>query len=172
MTSTLRSLLIIALLAFSNLSFSQDLKLGHINSTELLALMPERLEAQKALQSFANELEEQLAVMNTEMETKYGDYIKNEQTYNNAVKQARQREIQDLQMRIQEFQQMAQENYQTKEAELFQPIIDKANKAVQDVGKEQGFFYIFDISAGSVVYFSEKSINVLPLVKTKLGITE
>ncbi len=168
----LRSVFILAFTFLAVSSYSQSPKFGHINSSELLILMPERADAQKALQSFANELEEQLTVMNSELEVKYGDYTKNEQTYNNAVKQARQREIQDLQMRIQEFQQMAQENYQTKEAELFQPIINKANKAVQEVGKENGFFYIFDITGGSVVYFSESSIDVLPLVKTKLGISQ
>jgi hypothetical protein len=39
------------------------------------------------------------------------------------------------------------------------------------VAKENGFTYIFDVSAGSLLYQPE-SDNVLSLVKTKLGITQ
>ena len=59
---------------------------------------------------------------------------------------------------------------QQKEAELFQPIMDKAQAAIEKVSKSNGFTYVFDISAGGVVYFSEKSIDILPLVKKELGI--
>lgn len=169
----LRKTTLLLLLVFStSMMFAQNFKFGHINSGELLTMMPEREQAQKDLQKFATELEEQLGLMNTELETKYADYLKNESTYNTAVKTAKQKELTDLQTRIQEFQSLAQQNYQTKEAELFQPIIDKANKAVQEVGKENGFTYIFDISTGTVVFYAETSINVLPLVKTKLGIPD
>lgn len=169
----LRKTTLLLLLVFTTtMMFAQNFKFGHINSGELLTMMPEREQAQKDLQKFATELEEQLGLMNTELETKYADYLKNESTYNTAVKTAKQKELTDLQTRIQEFQSLAQQNYQAKEAELFQPIIDKANKAVQEVGKENGFTYIFDTSTGTVVFFAETSINVLPLVKTKLGIPD
>lgn len=169
----LRKTTLLLLLVFStSMIFAQNFKFGHINSGELLTMMPEREQAQKDLQKFATELEEQLGLMNTELETKYADYLKNESAYNTAVKTAKQKELTDLQTRIQEFQSLAQQNYQAKEAELFQPIIDKANKAVQEVGKENGFTYIFDISTGTVVFYAETSINVMPLVKTKLGIPD
>ncbi len=166
------ALLFVALVSITTALTAQNLKFGHINSAELLAIMPEKVQAQKDLQTFASELEDQLGLMNAELETKYADYMKNEASYNAAVKTSKQKELTDLQARIQEFQSLAQQNYQTKEAELFQPIIDKANKAVQEVGKENGFIYIFDISTGTVVYFSEGSVDIMPLVKTKLGITD
>jgi outer membrane protein len=61
---------------------------------------------------------------------------------------------------------------QDKQVELFTPITEKADKAIKDVGKENGFIYIFDVSPPSqVTYFDEsKSTNVMQLVKTKLGI--
>ena len=71
---------------------------------------------------------------------------------------------------IQDFQGAATENYKKKQADLLQPIIDKANQAIQSIGKEKGFTYIFDVSAGAVVFFSSDSEDVMPLVKAKLGI--
>jgi outer membrane protein len=79
----------------------------------------------------------------------------------------------DIQKRIQDFQTNAQQQLQNKQAELFQPIVGKVDKAIKDVGKENGFLYVFDISASkaTLLYFDEaKSINVMPLVKTKLGL--
>jgi len=173
MNSTIKAIVIIILLFTVNLGYSQaKLKFGHINSNELIALMPAREKAQTQLQEYATQLEEQLTVMQTELENKYNVYLKQESTYNDIVKETKQQELQDLQTRIQEFQGSAQTRYQKKESELIQPIIDEANNAIQEVGKENGFTYIFDVSTGAVVYFSENSIDILSLVKTKLGIIE
>ena len=151
--------------------FSQGkMKFGHINSSELVKMMPERDSAQKTLQTFGKELEEQLSTMQAELESKYSDFQKQEPTLNDVVKAARQKDLQDLNTRIEEFKSSAQDNYQKKQNELLQPIIDRANKAIQEIGKEKGFFYIFDVSAGAVVYFSTESEDVMPLAKTKLGI--
>lgn len=173
MNSTIKAIVIITLLFSVNFGYSQaKLKFGHINSNELIALMPERTKAQTELQEYASQLEEQLTVMQTELENKYNVYLKQESTYNDIVKETKQQELQDLQTRIQEFQGSAQTRYQKKESELIQPIIDKANNAIQVVGKENGFTYIFDVGAGAVVYFSENSIDILSLVKANLGIVE
>ena len=52
---------------------------------------------------------------------------------------------------------------------LFNQSKTKADKAIKDVAKEQGFTFVFDI--GVLYYFDEKkSINMLPLIKTKLGL--
>ncbi len=59
---------------------------------------------------------------------------------------------------------------QKKQQEMLQPIIDKANNAIKEVARENGFIYIFDIAGGTILYYSEKSVDILPLVKKKLGI--
>jgi len=52
------------------------------------------------------------------------------------------------------------------------PIVDKANAAISKVAKANGFVYVFDVSTGAVAYFSDQSIDVLPLVKKELGIVK
>jgi outer membrane protein len=75
-----------------------------------------------------------------------------------------------MQQRIANFEQMAQQDLQNQQSELMRPILEKANKAVREVAEENGFIYIFDVGSGNPVYWSEQSIDVMPLVKTKLGI--
>ena len=53
--------------------------------------------------------------------------------------------------------------------DLMQPVMEKALNAIKEVGKENGFTYIFDMNAG-ILYAAENSQDVLPLVKKKLGL--
>jgi outer membrane protein len=59
---------------------------------------------------------------------------------------------------------------QTKQQELIKPMLDKADKAVKEVGAEKGLIYVFDMSARVILYNSKESTDLLPAVKTKLGI--
>ena len=58
---------------------------------------------------------------------------------------------------------------QEKEKELLQPIIDRAKQAIAEVAKENGYTYIFDTSAGTLLY-QQDSDDILALVKKKLGL--
>lgn len=166
----MKIVLVTALLLAGANVFAQNYKFGHINTNELFALMPERDSAQLILQNFAKELEGQLETMRVELNNKYNDYLNEQENLTNLIKQTKEQEINDLNQRIQGFETTAQQELQRKEAELFQPIYEKANNAIQEVAKENNFTYVFDLAARSIIYFSEDSENVLPLVKKKLGI--
>lgn len=165
-------ILLIAVLISASGAFAQksDLKFGHINSNELLSLMPERDSARKELQNYSRMLQQEMEAMQVEYQNKVNAYLEKQETYSQLVRQSKESEIQEMQRRVQEFQMTAQEDLQQKEQELFTPIMEKAEKAIEKVGKANGFTYIFDISGGSVVYFSDQSVNILPLVKKELGI--
>jgi outer membrane protein len=86
-----------------------------------------------------------------------------------AIRQAKEADIQSLQERITTFQQQAQENLQKEESKQFQPVVEKARKAIGEVAKEQGMLYVFEVN--SVLYFNAaQSVDMMPLVKTKLGL--
>lgn len=164
------ALLVVTMMALTMPSFGQvKLKIGHINSNDLMEVMPGRDSAMKVLEAYATSLEEQLKAMNTEFQAKYDKYLAEEPTLIPPIKESRQKELVDLQNRITEFQETAQTMLGEKEAELVQPLIDKAKKAVEDVAKEKGYNYVFDTSIGALIYFDE-SDDLLPFVKAKLGI--
>lgn len=164
-------LLIVVLVSGSSV-FAQkaDYKFGHINSNELLSVMPERDSARIQLQNYSKMLQQEMEAMQVEYQNKVNTYLEKQTTYSALVKQSKETEIQEMQRRVQEFQSTAQQDYQQKEAELFQPIMDKAQAAIEKVAKANGFTYVFDLGAGGVLYFSSQSIDILPLVKTELGI--
>jgi outer membrane protein len=160
------------IVAFAGRSaIAQNLKFGHINSDELIQTMPEYDSATVKLEKFRKELVNALELMSVELNTKNEAYQKESKNLSDIVKQTKEQELIDMNKRIQDFQANAQTQLQNKQTEIFQPIYLKVDKAIKDVGKENGFFYVFDVAKGALLYFDEsKSINILPLVKTKLGL--
>jgi len=158
----------ICLFAFGGSAMAQkNVKLGHINSQELMQIMPGRDSVQTVLQKEVADLEDQLKMMQSEAEKRYNDYVANQAGWTDLIRQTKQREIQDMSARIQEFQENAQKQLQEREAELTKPIIDRAKKAIEDVAREGGYTYIFD---GAGLLYSQDSEDIMPAVKRKLGI--
>jgi len=108
--------------------------------------------------------------MKSEFENKYMDYQSQSATMSDLIKQTKEKELQDLQARIDAFGQKAQQDMQAKQQELVQPFIDKAKAAVKEVAKENKYTYILN-AIEDVVLYSEASDDVMGLVKKKLGIT-
>lgn len=169
--NTIKSTFLTLLLAAfcTGASAQKALKFGHINSNDLLEVMPEKDTAEKKLQDFAKQLELQLSAMSGEYEKKIADYQANVGVMNEVVKQSKEEEIMDLEKRIREFQGKAQTSLQSKEQELMKPLVEKAKNAIENVAKENGFSYVFDSGSGALLYKPE-SEDILPLVKKKLGL--
>lgn len=163
-------LLVGCLLVSCTLNAQTKLKIGHINSNKLISIMPEKNQVEMVLKTHADELEYTLTEMSDEYERKLQDYVSKQDSLTPIIKQTKEAELQDLQQRIQTFQVNAQQDYQTKEMELFQPVIDKAKNAIAEVAKENGYTYIFDSGSGALVYFSDASDDIFNLVKAKLGL--
>jgi outer membrane protein len=170
MKNLLNLAVVILLCVSATMASAQEFKFGHINSSELIAAMPESDSAQAAIESLAREYELQMEEMNVELNKKYDDYINKRDSYTELIRQTKEADITEMQQRIGAFEQNAQMDLQTQQQEMLRPILERANNAVKEVAEENGFIYVFDISRGNPVYFSEKSVDVLELVKTKLGI--
>lgn len=156
-------------LLFTTAAMAQSPKLGYISSTELLSLMPEVTKADNDLKAFAKTYEDQLTAMGKEFQTKLGDYQSKQKTMTEAMREVSEKELQQLQDRIESTQQSAQEKIAKKKEDLYRPILERADKAIKDVAVEKGYDYIFDASAGSLLYAKDAD-NILNLVKAKLGI--
>ncbi len=162
--------IIAALLLIITASGVSAQKFAHINSQELLAAMPESDSAQAMIEKLAANYESQLEEMQVELNKKYDDYLNNRDKYTDLIRQTKESEISDLQSRIQQFETIATQELQTKRTELLRPILDKANGAIKNVAETNNFIYVFDISQGNPIYYSDQSVDILPLVKVKLGL--
>ncbi|HQX70039.1 MAG TPA: OmpH family outer membrane protein [Bacteroidia bacterium] len=151
----------------SSLFASAQIKLGHINSTQLLAMMPETKTADSTLQKFGETLQAQMKTMTAEYDSKVAEYQEKASSMAEPIKAAKEKEIRDLGDRIQDFQESAQTSVQKKKEEVYSPIIKKADEAIKAVAKEKSYTYIFDSSVGALLYTSD-SDDIMNMVKGKL----
>ncbi|WP_159519109.1 OmpH family outer membrane protein [Sunxiuqinia indica] len=147
---------------------AQTLKFAHIDTQVLIQAMPEAKTAQATIEKEAKGLEDQMGTLQKEYQTKLQDLSNKQDSLTEIVYQSKVEELQSLQQRIQSFNSSAQQRLQQKQSELMQPIFAKANETIEAVAKEQGVIYVFD--SNNLLYKSNQSIDLLPLVKAKLGI--
>ncbi len=147
----------------------KNTKLGHIDFGKLIEQMPGQDTIKTTMTKYAGSLQEQYQSMQTELQAKIDEYTKTKETLSAIIKQTKEKEIADLQSRMDAFQQSAQQDMSEHENKLTAPFIEKAKKAIQEVAKEGGFTYIFNNVEGLLLY-NEGGEDVMVLVKKKLGI--
>ncbi len=170
MKNLLSVLTIAFLVLIAGVTNAQELKFGHIDLQALLQVMPERTAAEAEYNKQAKELEDQLTSMQKELTDKFNAFVQKRDSLTELIRNAKESEIQTMQQNIQNFQTVAQQQLQKKQNDMLKPIFDKADKAVGDVAKEKGLIYVFDTSSRVVLYQSALSLDIMQLVKTKLGI--
>lgn len=143
-------------------------KLGHINSQELLASMPELKDVQAKLDTLAGQYEAQFANMQEEFNKKVAAFQKDQATMTAGVRDFRQQEIAEMEQRIYLFRNTAQEDIQKKQQEFMAPIQQRMLDAIKKVSQEQGCTYVFE--AMTLHYIAPDALDLMPLVKKELGI--
>ncbi|KAA2245307.1 OmpH family outer membrane protein [Chitinophaga agrisoli] len=144
-------------------------KIAHINTQALLDAMPETKTAQGSLQTYAQSLEADGKGLVDEYTRKMKDFDSLAASMTDNMKEIKGKEIQDIQRRIEEYRQSADQKIDAKRQEVLKPIYDKARKAIEDVAKEKGYGYVLDSSVG-VLLVSPAGDDLLPAVKTKLAL--
>jgi outer membrane protein len=144
-------------------------KIGYVDFNGLVAAMPGVDSVKIKLQTYQKTLSDQLDAMRAEFENKYLEYQQGSSGMSDLIKQTKEKELQDLQGRIDAFQQKAQTDLQAKQQELLQPIVTKAKDAIKEVAKENKYTFVIN-AIEDILLYSEPADDVLPLVKKKLGI--
>ena len=166
----IKKLLLLALVALPMSVAAQTIKLGHFKSSDVLQGMPEFTQAQ-------NELNKQAQMHDEEYKRITGEYQKTLEEFVNAqdslpqnIAERRQKELQDMAQRVQEYAQFADQDLSQLQKKLMEPIILKVNNAVKAVGDAEGMTYIFDLSTTTIPYVNDKvSIDLTAAIKSKLG---
>lgn len=146
-------------------------KFGYLNSQALLAELPEVKQADANLQALQTQLEKKGQQMVQELETKYKDLQRREQTGEISPKSLEEeaRKLKEQEGELGKYEQDVQKQLMAKRQEILQPLIDKVNNAIKQIAQEGQYTYIFDSSAGMLLY-AQETLDVTANVKAKLGI--
>lgn len=150
--------------------FAQEAKVALVNSNEILQIMPEITAMQGQLKELNDQFTKEMKTMEDEWTNKYNSYIAQQDSLTENIKTKRMQELQDIQDRMQNFSQVAQQDMGKKQQELLAPIQEKLRNAIKAVGDEKGYTYIFDNNPLIVLYVGNAAVDATPLVKAKLGL--
>jgi outer membrane protein len=148
-------------------------KIGYLNAQAVLADMADMKSAESELEAFAKQLSAKDSVMVVTFQAKVQAATEKEQKGEIAPIQlaAEKKKLEEEQAKIQAFEQDMQQQLAKKKQEKLQPIYDKVNKAINEVAKENGYTYVIDLTAGTLLYADDKS-DLQNLVRKKLGLPE
>lgn len=165
MKLTVKSLFIAAFLFVGATAFGQNI--GYVNYMDLIDAMPEKVQADKELEKYAQSLDKQRKEMEQEYSLKLAKLQGEADTLSEMVLQIRAKELQDLEARINAFGQAAQQDIVNKRETLYDPIITKVDDAIKAVAQENGLKYVLEENS---VLYAEESQNVTDKVRAKVGL--
>ena len=169
----MKKLLKVALIAVcivfaGNLAKAQS-KIGYVAVDAIVDQMPETKVAIKTITDYNKQFIDELTKMNNALQTAGQAYQAQRATMTDAVRTSKESELNDMQKRMSDYQNTAQQQVQAKQAELGKPIIEKVRAAVAQVAKEKGYAYVINSSQTDLVV-SPAGDDLSTEVKAKLGL--
>ncbi|MCB9052533.1 MAG: OmpH family outer membrane protein [Lewinellaceae bacterium] len=167
-------LLLSAFVALGVVLSSAQEKYGHLNYGGLISSMEETQSANSELEAYQKQLVAKGEEMAKKFQQDYQAVLKEAQGGNltPVQQQQKEKELSSRRDEILAYEQEVAQKVEAKRQELLGPIIDRAETALKEVAKENGYAMIFDTSVFNAILFAEDADDVMPLVKVKLGIKE
>ncbi|MBO7279189.1 MAG: OmpH family outer membrane protein [Bacteroidales bacterium] len=166
-----KCILIFALVLGLSMTASAQQRSGHVSFQEIVYLTSDMDSATVVLEKYGKELNDMFTSMQQEYQNKLADYQALSANWTQTVLEAKVRELQDAESRLQSFQQSAYQDMQNKQNQLFAPIYKKVSDAIQKVAKANGLVYVFDTSAQGLLFVDEvASMDLTVPLKNELNI--
>lgn len=169
-----KGLIVLSLFAISLVGFGQaKIKIGYTNVDYLLSVMPESKQVETELATYKKQLDAQLQEKVKEFQDKYAAYEKGASMMADVIRADKEKELQNLNEQIETFQVNAEQSLQKKQMTLLDPILVKIQKAIDDVRKEAGYYYILNTGGGmnqSIILSGPEEDNVSNLILKKMGV--
>ena len=162
----MKKMILMLALALPILASAQ--KIGHVNSQEVMALMPAAKRMTEQLDSIQGVYESQLANMQEEFNKKLTEFQQQQSTMTAGVREFRQQELAEMEQRMQMFYQTVQQDLQAKQVEYLQPVRTRLMEAIKQVATTQGCTYVLDQS--SMLHIGTDATDLTAAVKAELGI--
>jgi len=146
-------------------------KYGYVNSSQIIMIHPDVKAADQKLVNYQNELIAAGEGMAKQLESNYNKYVEaaNSGTLTQIQMQEMETALGQEQEAIRQYEIEIQQNIRAKREELYQPVLNSIQKAVEAVGEENGYTMIFDTSTGGILH-ANATDDIVEKVKAKLNL--
>ena len=164
----IKKLLLLAAVALPLFASAQTLKVGLVDTNDIISNMKETADAQKTLSETQKKYQDELQRIDQEFQRQYEELQNMKEDELPAIRDRKIRALQETQQKGEAFQQQVIQDLQKQQDELMAPVIQKVKNAIESVGQENGYNLIQEMTG--TLYFSAPVDDITPLVKKKLGI--
>ena len=143
---------------------------AYVNTTDLLNAFPAKEAATQKLLALSENYKKELELMQNEYNKKYSDYITYQGSLAENIKLRRMQELTELGNKMQQFMQLAQKDIEMQEKIMLEPLKKQISDAIRQVGIEQNYTVIYDLSNPGIAFVNPVAVDANPLVRAKLRI--
>lgn len=149
---------------------AQDGKIGYIDSIKIFAEYKETQDAERVYRQEVDQWTAQKQRMEQDI-VKLRDELQ-AQSLMLSEEKKNEKKL-ELDRKMAEYQQFMDEIFgddglaARRNKELTQPIVEKINRILEDLGKEQGYAIVFDVANANIVY-ADKALDLTDVVLEKL----
>jgi len=145
------------------------IKLGYINSAQLLQQAPGRAEAEAQFEREVGAYRQQLQRMNDSLNTLATTFDRDAPKLDSASREVRGRAIRARETEYQTRARDLDQRMQTRQAELVKPIMERVQGVIEAIRNEDGYSMILDVgSQVSVVVAADKRLDLTDRVLARL----
>jgi outer membrane protein len=164
-----KKLLLVAVFMLGVGGVANAQKIGHVDTAKLFQEMPGTIKMKAELEKMSKTYRDDIGALEKKLQDKLKKYEAEAKAQTPETNAKREAEVRQEAARIQQAKQFATQELQKKEAELSNPLILKAQKAIKDVAADKGLTYIFNSAPGGGLIVFDKGIDIYTAVKAKLG---
>ena len=164
----LKTLLLIAVFTLGVGGVANAQKVGHIDFEKLVAEMPKTKALKTTIEKLGKTYQDEIEGMGKKIEAKIKKYGAEQNTQTKETNEKRALEVQQDRARYEQARQGAYQEMQKKQNDDLEPIIIKAQKAIEEVAASKGILYVLDASIGKGLLV-KKGEDLYGAVKAKLG---
>ena len=132
-----------------------ELKIGYIDSNEIMSSFEEVRQVQVDLEKEQRRLENEMNDLMTRLDSLNQDFERQRLLMSETRRQEKANELRKLEENIQKFQMEKfgpeGEIYRTQNT-LLKPVLEKIDAAIKNVGSEQSYDFILDAMSGALLY--------------------
>ncbi len=165
----------LALLASLTVNAQTSVKIGWTNVDHILQNLPDFKDIQTKLSTERAQYEKLFNEKLAEYQKLVEDYQKNAATMSEVIRKDKEKVIQNKQTELQELQQNSEAALTAKQQELLSPVMDKIQKGIEEVAKENSYTIVLNSDAGygttPVILVAPDADNITEKVFKKLGVT-
>ena len=146
--------IIIGSLILSTFIFA-DVKIGYIDSNEIMTKFEEVRQVQASLEKEQRKLQAEMENLIQQLDSLNLEYERQRLLMSDSRRQEKEQELVRSEKQIQKFQMDKfgpEGEIYRKQNQLLKPVLAKVDEAIQAVGKRQQYDYIMDAVGGAIVY--------------------